>query len=207
LNDRIAKLAPQANVSPDQLAARRKAAAAKAGKTGAPTNQVAEGLRGPTSADVKAAQSMSSQDRMSMIRNMVAGLAERLKEQPDNIAGWQRLARSYGVLGEAAKARDAYAHLAKKQPDNVNALSDYANSIAKTLEKDANIPAELATLGDQILELDSKHTGALWLTGLARAQSGDSKGARERWTRLLALLDPKSPQRADVEKNLKTLEN
>ncbi|HEY1632842.1 MAG TPA: hypothetical protein VGF56_16105 [Rhizomicrobium sp.] len=40
---------------------------------------------------------------------MVAGLAARLKQQPDDPEGWQRLVRSYAVLGDAAKARAALA--------------------------------------------------------------------------------------------------
>ena len=205
LSERIAKLAAQSNISPDQLAERRKTAGVKAPSPTAPTNQVAQGPRGPTTDDVKAAQSMSASDRMDMIRGMVAGLAERLENEPDDIDGWQRLARSYGVLGETKKARDAFAHIAKKQPNDVKALSDYAGALAGLMPKGAPIPPELAAIGDKILSLDSSHSSALWFTGMARAQAGDSTGARERWTRLLAQLDPKSPQHATVEKNIKAL--
>jgi cytochrome c-type biogenesis protein CcmH len=45
-----------------------------------------------------------------MIRGMVERLAERLRDEPDDAAGWRRLARAYEVLGEADKARDALAH-------------------------------------------------------------------------------------------------
>ena len=41
------------------------------------------------------------------IAAMVAGLAERLKHAPNNPDGWQRLVRSYVVLGEMDKARAA----------------------------------------------------------------------------------------------------
>ena len=149
---------------------------------------------------------MSPKDRMAMIRGMVAGLAERLKNEPDDIEGWQRLARSYGVLGEAEKARDAYGHLAKQQPNDVKILTAYAGAIGRTLAKDAAITPELSALGDRILALDPKHTGALWFTGMARAESDDPNGARKRWTRLLAVLDPKSPQYADVKKNIEALD-
>jgi cytochrome c-type biogenesis protein CcmH len=207
LDERIAKLAAQSHMTADQLAARRQAAKDSAKNATASGDQLAKGPRGPTADDVKAAQSMSTQDRMEMIRGMVAGLAERLKDQPDDIQGWQRLARSYGVLGETQKAREAYAHLAEKQPNDVGVLTAYASAIARTLPSNNAIPAELSALGDRILALDSNHTGALWFTGMARAQAGDPAGARERWTRLLTLLDPKSPQYADVAKNLKALGN
>lgn len=41
------------------------------------------------------------------IANMVAGLAARLKAQPDDPDGWQRLIRAYAVLGDKDKARAA----------------------------------------------------------------------------------------------------
>jgi cytochrome c-type biogenesis protein CcmH len=40
---------------------------------------------------------------------MVAGLAARLKENPDDAAGWQRLIRAYSVLGARAEAQSALA--------------------------------------------------------------------------------------------------
>jgi cytochrome c-type biogenesis protein CcmH len=41
------------------------------------------------------------------IRAMVDGLAARLKDNPDDLAGWRMLARSWRVLGETAKADEA----------------------------------------------------------------------------------------------------
>ncbi|MFI5023460.1 MAG: c-type cytochrome biogenesis protein CcmI, partial [Alphaproteobacteria bacterium] len=67
----------------------------------------------PSAADVAAAENMSDEQRREMIRSMVERLAARLKGQPDDLAGWQRLARAYGVLGEKDKAADAEAHVAK----------------------------------------------------------------------------------------------
>jgi cytochrome c-type biogenesis protein CcmH len=62
---------------------------------------------GPNAADVAAASGMSEQDRGDMIRGMVARLAERLKEDGSDVAGWQRLLRAYMVLGERDKAKGA----------------------------------------------------------------------------------------------------
>jgi cytochrome c-type biogenesis protein CcmH len=65
------------------------------------------GRPGPTAQDVEAAGSMSDDDRAQMIENMVAGLDERLKANPQDLEGWQRLLQSYAVLGRADAARDA----------------------------------------------------------------------------------------------------
>jgi len=69
--------------------------------------------RGPTQEDVRAAQEMSPEDRMAFIRSMVEGLASRLEDNPNDLAGWRRLARAYRVLGETEKAEKAEAHIKK----------------------------------------------------------------------------------------------
>ncbi|MEM5473419.1 c-type cytochrome biogenesis protein CcmI [Hoeflea sp. AS60] len=63
--------------------------------------------RGPTQADVAAAQGMSAEDRSSMIRTMVESLDAKLTENPDNLEGWLRLVRSYAVLGDRTAAESA----------------------------------------------------------------------------------------------------
>ena len=67
------------------------------------------------------------------IAAMVAGLAARLKTQPDDAQGWQKLVRAYAVLGDNAKAatalKDARAAMAK----NADALIAL-NAEAKVLK-------------------------------------------------------------------------
>jgi len=69
-------------------------------------------LTGPSPQDVDAAQSMSPEERMAMIRGMVERLAARLEQNPGDKEGWMRLARAYEVLGEADKAQAAHARAA-----------------------------------------------------------------------------------------------
>ncbi|RWN59583.1 c-type cytochrome biogenesis protein CcmI [Mesorhizobium sp.] len=70
---------------------------------------VASGVpaKGPNAGDVDAAASMSPQDREAMINTMVAGLDEKLRQNPRDVEGWMQLIRSYVVLGKADQARDA----------------------------------------------------------------------------------------------------
>ena len=48
-----------------------------------------------------------AEDRTAMIETMVAGLDEKLRQNPRDLEGWMRLIRSYLVLGKADAARDA----------------------------------------------------------------------------------------------------
>lgn len=56
---------------------------------------------------VAAIQSMGAEDQQDAIKGMVEALATRLEQEPDNIAGWLQLVRSYGVLGDRLKAQQA----------------------------------------------------------------------------------------------------
>ena len=64
--------------------------------------------RGPTAEQMAAAQGMSEADRQQMIQGMVSGLAERLKQNPKDRAGWERLMRARMVLGQSSEAAAAY---------------------------------------------------------------------------------------------------
>jgi cytochrome c-type biogenesis protein CcmH len=67
------------------------------------------GLGGPTAEDIEAAQGMSAEDRMAMIRGMVQGLSERLATEGGSAAEWARLIGALGVLGETEQAREILA--------------------------------------------------------------------------------------------------
>ena len=62
---------------------------------------------GPDREQVEAAAGMSAADRDAMIEEMVAGLDERLRQNPLDVDGWTRLVRSYAVLGRTEEARSA----------------------------------------------------------------------------------------------------
>ena len=76
-------------------------------ETGGPAVASGAPVNGPDAQAVEAAQQMSPQDRQAMIETMVAGLDDRLKQNPRDEEGWMRLIRSYVVLGKADQARGA----------------------------------------------------------------------------------------------------
>jgi cytochrome c-type biogenesis protein CcmH len=62
---------------------------------------------GPSADDIAAAARLPPEQRAAMIARMVEGLAGRLAANGKDLAGWQRLLRSYTVLGEIDKAERA----------------------------------------------------------------------------------------------------
>ena len=76
---------------------------------GAPASAALPSISGD---DMAAAAQMLPEDRQRLIRGMVEKLAVRLADHPDDIDGWQRLARAWDVLGEPEKAAEARARVA-----------------------------------------------------------------------------------------------
>lgn len=64
-------------------------------------------ISAPSEEAIQQAQSMSPEAQQAMIKNMVAGLDERLTRNPRDRDGWIRLIKSREVLGETNLARDA----------------------------------------------------------------------------------------------------
>jgi len=78
--------------------------------------------RGPTAEQVAAAQKMAPGARTAMISQMVAGLAERLKEDGRDLEGWVKLVRAYSVLGKRDAAVKALADAQENFKGNSDAL-------------------------------------------------------------------------------------
>jgi cytochrome c-type biogenesis protein CcmH len=78
---------------------------------------------GPSMGDVMAAQSMTEEERQAMVGGMVAQLSERLASEGGSVDEWARLIRAYGVLGETAKAADAWKDARAQYVDNPQALT------------------------------------------------------------------------------------
>ena len=72
---------------------------------------------GPTREQVEAAGEMSEADRRQMIEGMVAGLAEKLEQDPSNPEGWVRLVRAYMVLERHDEALEAAGKALKSLED------------------------------------------------------------------------------------------
>ncbi len=160
---------------------------------------------GPDAADLAAAQDMSAEDRSAMIRGMVDQLAERLRSEPDDFEGWMRLARSYGVLGEKSKAREALTEAARLKPKDVNVLMTLASAIVEESDRAAPLPAEAAALFARVLKIAPDNPDALYFTGLAAAQQKRFAVARIAWGRLIEVLEPGSAAHKAVQKQLDEL--
>ena len=140
------------------------------------------------------------------IREMVDQLASRLKEEPDDAAGWSRLGRSYLMLNEIANAKAAYAKAQDLNPFDVNIKLGLAEVLLSEMPQDATrLPEQFVAVMRQVQTLAPDNADALYFVGLAEAQAGDAAKARTMWTRLRDQMPPDSPGRADLQKQIDAL--
>jgi cytochrome c-type biogenesis protein CcmH len=156
---------------------------------------------GPSTAAIAAAQQMTPQQRQAMIEGMVAGLAARLKAQPNDPQGWLMLARSYRMLGRNADAVAALKRANEHVHGNLDLLKAYLAALGGGVANERLTP-QFADLAIEIHALDDKQPDALWYLGLAAAAHGDPAHAAAYWKQLLAMLPAGGEDRAAVERRL-----
>ena len=139
-------------------------------------------------------------DPAPSVEAMVASLADRLANDPDNAEGWLLLARSQVLLERYDAALAGFRRAHALLGDQPALLADWAEAEAAV---DGNRFAASA-LGrlDRALELDPDHEKALWLGGFAAVQSGRADIAIARWERLLAIQPPDSREASIVSELL-----
>ena len=161
--------------------------------------------RGPSEQDMAAAQNMTPEDRQAMIESMVQGLADRLKENPDDLPGWLRLARAYTVQKRYADARDAMAKAADLAPENINVLLLYGRAL-RSAAGNEQTPESVAVMR-RVLKLDSDNTEALWLVGRADVQAGQRETGIAMMQRALDTLPKDAAERQQLQNHLDALKN
>ena len=63
------------------------------------------------------------------LHGMIVKIIERLKQNPNDMEGWMMLGRSYSYLQEYAEAANVFEKLNQMQPDNVQVLLSYADTL------------------------------------------------------------------------------
>ena len=156
--------------------------------------------RGPNQQDIDTAEAMTPEQRQAMISSMVQQLADRLKETPDDLPGWLRLARAYSVLKRHGEARDTLAKAAALAPKNIDVLMLQGRAI-RTAAGNRQTAESIAVMR-RVLALDQKNTEALWLVGRAEVQDGKRDAGFKKMQRAIDLLPAGAAARAELQKHL-----
>ncbi|WP_420547663.1 c-type cytochrome biogenesis protein CcmI [Curvivirga sp.] len=135
---------------------------------------------------------MSAEERDDMITGMVDGLAEKLADNPDDLEGWQRLARAATVLQREEQVIEAYDNLLRLEGESITLLLEKANAL---MEVNGGRPtADVLQAMGSILQIDPENAEALWFSGMASLSIGEKEKAELLFNRALNSVGKDAPE-------------
>lgn len=119
----------------------------------------------------------------------MAALKGRLRENPEDLNGWRMLGRSHMSLQQFAEAAVAYERLMELE-DGRNAQTLVDLALALLSRDQTAVEGRAAGLIESALALEPNNPSALFYSGVAAANRGDTDLAASRWEILLGLNPP-----------------
>lgn len=141
-------------------------------------------------AQVAAATANPHDGNSAQVGDMVAKLAARLEQEPENVEGWVVLARTYYVMKRFPEAARAFEKAVALAPDVPDLLADYADTLGAA--QGGNLQGKPTELVQRALRIDPTHWKALALAGTAAFAQKDYRKAVEHWERLKPTVPPGS---------------
>ena len=135
----------------------------------------------------------------AQVEAMVQGLAERLKQRPDDADGWVMLGRSYAALDRHPEAVPAFQRALALRPRDAGLMADYADALA--MASGGTLAGEPSRVIDQALAIEPANPKLLALAGTAAFSRNDFAGALRHWEKL-AQLAPDSEYMAQLQSGI-----
>lgn len=161
---------------------------------------------GPTKEQMEAMGRLTPEQRQQAIRSMVDGLAEKLKDSPQDRDGWLRLARARMVLGQADQSAEAMAKADQLKPLDARGLADWAEALVRQIQPGAPPSKEAVAVLTRLEQAEPRNALALFYLGAADLAEGRKADAARRWKTLLAMLPADAPIRAMLEQKIREAE-
>lgn len=135
---------------------------------------------------------------------LVDRLAERMRQNPEDLTGWLLLARSQGALGRHPESAAAYAQADRLAPNDPEILANWASAEAQAAGgRLAGRPYELAL---KALAVDAQYAPALALAAAQELRAGDLAAARGHLQALLIQIPNESEEKPRIAALLAEIE-
>ncbi len=142
-------------------------------------------------------------ENLRRMEQLVDQVRSRLATSPDDVRGWDVLARSLASMGEHSESWRAYQKVIELDPEAANAET-YANKTeAMFMAAGGYVSPEAEATVDKALELEPGLHQALFFKSLALAQQGKMRPAIEGWAKMLRTAPPDAPWIAQVQDNIR----
>ena len=127
-------------------------------------------------------------------------LEARLKQAPDDAAGWVMLARSRITLARFDAAAEAYAKAAGLRPKDADLLADYADALA--MARGRKLEGEPLEIVRRALDIDPDHVKSLALAGSAEFEAKRYAAAVAHWERALRKVGTESDFGRSIQRSI-----
>lgn len=139
------------------------------------------------------------------IAAMVERLAQKQRENPNDLDGWLRLAQAYKVMGRFAESAEAYGKAEKKVGADPGLLANYAEVLG--MSGPSGMQGKPTELLNAALKLDPLHPHALLMAGVAAMQRHDRRAAIAYWEKLLPQMEEESETKNILRGAIQNLKN
>lgn len=132
---------------------------------------------------------------------LVAELQARMDAEPDDVAGWMLLGRSYRSLQQFDASLAAFRRANELAPNDPGIMVEVAEAMIFAAGP-GNMNPEVPFILEAALRLEPQLQKALWLSGMVAMQGGDDLEAIRQWDGLMPLLEPGSAVAASVQQQI-----
>jgi len=137
------------------------------------------------------------------INAMIAQLATRLKQNPNNAKDWILLGRSFKYVKEYKLAANSFEKAYQLVGDDPEVLLHYADTLA--MLNNGSLAGKASELIFKALEKTPNDVTGLWLAGMAKAEQRDFVQALKYWRKIQDIVPKDSEPYAQVEKLISTV--
>lgn len=131
----------------------------------------------------------------------VAQLEERLKDNPQDVEGWQMLGWSFFETGRYAEAVTAYRKAVALTPNNGELWSALGEALVMA-SNETQMPADAVKAFQTAIASNARDPRARYFLAVNKDLKGDHKGAIEDWFALLAQTPAGAPWEADLRRTI-----
>ena len=149
---------------------------------------------------------LNEKEQNLRINQMVEQLADRLKNDKNDLEGWIKLYQSYKVLGKKEKALRAIRYAIKFNPQNIILKQKLLRELLPTNKKPV-FSKETNKLINDILVLEPNNVDGLFFSGLAAYNNREKKKAITYWDLLLKQLPKDSLMSKEINKRIRLLKD
>ena len=141
----------------------------------------------------------------SDLSSLVAQLADKVQERPNDARGWMLLGRTLRSLERFEAAANALGRAATLAPNDAGLAAEHGEVLS--FVADGRITKEARDAFAAALRIDPREPRARYYLGLADAQDGNARGALERWLALDGDSPPDAPWRAMLAERIAQLQS